>query len=80
MIKNLKKNEREYQWQFENEPNVIYFTDSEGSGIFKQKTIRETNYANECDTKQIAGTSQFSLGYSLSGARKKLNRYFADNI
>jgi hypothetical protein len=78
-VKNLKKNENYWSWSFEEEPNYRYFTNDDGAGIFSQKIKRETNYANECDVKQLEGTSQFSLrGYSLSGARKKLNRYYED--
>lgn len=72
----LKKVDNQWFWGFKGDKNA-YYTNSSGEGIFKQKSIRETNWANECDEKQITGTCQFSLsGYTLSGARKKLNRCF----
>ena len=46
-----------------------YFTNTSGKGIFY--------YEENGNLKQITGTCQFSLtGYSLSGARKKIKRWF----
>jgi hypothetical protein len=78
-VRNLKFDGEAWYWSFEDEPKVSYFTNNNGEGIFRQKTVRETNFANECDIKQKTGICQFSLkGYSISGARKKLNRYYED--
>jgi hypothetical protein len=75
-IKKLQHSESGYwSWEYENEPHVLYFTNDKGQGVFRQKYVRTTNQANECDKKQIVGTSQFSLsGYSMSGARAKINK------
>lgn len=46
-----------------------YFTNTAGEGIF--------TYEENGNLKQIIGTCQFSLtGYSVSGARKKIKRWF----
>lgn len=46
-----------------------YFTNTAGEGIF---TCKENG-----SIKQITGTCQFCLtGYSVSGARKKIKRWF----
>ena len=76
-VKKLNIEGKCWSWEFESEPNVVYFTNDSGDGIFNQKTVRETNQANECDVKQITGTGQFNLsGYTKDGARRKLNKYF----
>lgn len=77
-IKKLHKDGKRWFWHYDDddERNYSYFTNDAGQGIFRQKNIRETNDANECDVEQLVGTAQFSLsGYSLSGARSKLNRH-----
>jgi hypothetical protein len=75
---NLKKVDNQWSWRVRGS-KFLYYTNLSGYGLFTQKTVRETNYANECDEKQIEGTCQFSLsGYSMSGARKKINNYFAN--
>lgn len=76
-VKKLRVDMKCWKWEFDSEPNVVYFTDHSGNGIFAQKTVRETNKASECDVNQITGTSQFNLsGYTKDGARRKLNKYF----
>lgn len=46
-----------------------YFTNTAGEGIF--------TYEENGNLKQITGTCQFCLnGYSVSGARKKIKRWF----
>ena len=74
-ILNLKKDERQWYWTVEDTDywseettRTDYFTDKEGDGIFEiYKGARH----------QITGTCQFTLdGYSMSGARKKIKRWF----
>jgi hypothetical protein len=70
MIKKLSKNsEGQFRWE-RPETGGWYYTNKDGEGIFYHNDATGTY-------NQETGTCQFSLsGYSLSGARKKLNRRY----
>jgi hypothetical protein len=70
MIKNLKKhNDGMWTWRKDDEDGC-YYTNENGEGIFFQD-------GRNGSSRQIIGNCQFSLsGYTLSGARKKINRFF----
>ena len=75
MIWGLHRNGKCWFWHYDDddERNYSYFTNDAGQGIFRQKIVCN---ANDCLVEQLVGTAQFSLsGYSMSGARKKLNAH-----
>jgi hypothetical protein len=64
-IKNLRRDGNKWFWEFADE---TYCTDARGEGIWMWRP--------DGTWQQLVGTCQFSLyGYSVSGARKKINRY-----
>ena len=84
MIRNLKNNDGQWYWDYVNEYDERREcrTDSAGDGIWEYaKTGGRWMPENKpvYEWKQIVGSCQFSLsGYSISGARKKLNRYYKE--
>lgn len=74
-VKKLYKDGDCWTWEISNQPGRIFYTNNNGEGIWEDWGKGE---------QQIVGICEFSLkGYSLSGARKKINRiannYFYNN-
>ena len=70
-VRKLSRLRDQWFWSIDDDGRVTeYFTNTEGEGIFHQNRPGEA-------WKQDAGLCQFSLhGMSVSGARKKIQRYF----
>ena len=65
-IKKLRKDRNQWLWERDGK---TYFTNKDGYNLFVENKINDY----DVEHKQISAT--FSLvGYSMSGARKKLNR------
>lgn len=76
-IFNLHKVENQWFWSWEREDGKVIKcrTDEEGCGIWQY--LPSVYGTGEITPRQTAGTCDFMLrGMSISGARKKLKRYF----
>ena len=69
MIKNLHNDGKQWFWHNANDDRGVYYTDSNGEGIFFQSS-------KTGNTKQITGTCQFKACQTASGMRRKLNGMF----
>lgn len=69
MIKELRKESKQWFWRNGNESRGVYYTDKNGEGIFFQSD-RTGN------TQQTTGTCQFKACETASGTRRKLNKIF----
>ena len=87
-IGSLKKEDGTWTWSHE---GTLYRTNSEGEGIWEYRpdgtwSVAETpegikEEKQHYSWKKIAGTCDFWLrDMSVSGARKKLNRHFAEEV
>ena len=70
-IKNLQKNGKEYTWRNGNESRGVYYTNSNGEGVFFQSE-------RTGETRQLVGTCQFTACETVSGMRRKVARLFEE--
>ena len=62
-----------WTWYVGDDDSRIYYTNKDGQGIF---VIRDCENAS----RQLTGTCQFSACETVSGMRRKLHRFFDDEL